>query len=375
MTVDFYEYRAHHWHETLDLQIRLQGAEKAIRAMRGGIFPRANSNGLLTAEIQQIVARLTSMSGWYQSWAKDASARAELGRDALRQSRKITAREALLQATYLYFYGQLYAKFGHPEKREGSLRMIECYSQAGALLEPPAERVEIPFRETILPGYLRIPGGPEKKPGLIMLGGADTVKEECHHWSEHFLARGVATLAVDGPGQGESHATLPMSADYEKAVSTIREWLSNRPAIDRRRIGVWGCSTGGYLAARCLAFDPQLSLGVSVGGFYDARLFPDWPPPTQEAFQRLFWLENLSQTVQYVQKNVTLKPLMRRIERPFLIVHGVRDHLVPKAEIQEMVDEAPDKAELWAYEDGTHSVWNKLDLAAPRTADWVAEHL
>jgi hypothetical protein len=40
-----------------------------------------------------------------------------------------------------------------------------------------------------------------------------------------------------------------------------------------------------------------------------------------------------------------------------------------------MVDEAPDKAELWAYEDGTHSVWNKLDLAAPRTADWVAEHL
>jgi 2,6-dihydroxypseudooxynicotine hydrolase len=373
--VDFYEYRAHQWHETLDLQIKLQGAEKAIRAMRGGIFPRANSNGLLTAEIQQIVARLSSMAGWYQSWAQEASTRAELGRDALRHGRKITARDALVQAAYLYFYGQLYAKFGHPEKREGSVRLIECYNQAGVLLTPPVERVGIPFRDTILPAYLRIPGGSEKKPCLIMLGGADTVKEECHHWSEHFLTRGVATLAVDGPGQGESHALLPMSADYEKAVSTIREWLSDHPAIDGRRIGVWGCSTGGYLAARSLAFDSKISLGVSVGGFYDARLFPDWPPPTQEAFQRLFWLNNLSETVEYVRQNVTLKSFMRRIERPFLIVHGVRDHLVPKAEIQAMVDEASNNAELWAYEDGTHSVWNKLDVAAPRAADWIAEHL
>jgi dipeptidyl aminopeptidase/acylaminoacyl peptidase len=222
---------------------------------------------------------------------------------------------------------------------------------------------------------MRIPAEPAKKPCFIMLGGADTVKEECHRWSEHFLARGVATLAVDGPGQGETHATLPMSADYEKAVSTVREWLSDHPAIDSRRIGVWGCSTGGYLAVRAMAFDAQISLGVSVGGFYDARLFPDWPPPTQEAFQRLFWLANLTQTVDYVRENVTLKTFMRRIERPLLIVHGVRDHLVPKAEIHEMADEAPGKTELWAYEDGTHSVWNKLDVAAPRTADWVAEHL
>ena len=373
--MNFYEYRAHQWHETLDLQIRLQVPKRRSERCAAGSSPRANSNGLLTAEVHQIVARLSSMSGWYQSWAKDPLARAELGRDALRHHRKVTAREALVQATYLYFYGQLYAKSGYSEKDEGSLRMIECYSQAAELLEPPAERVGIPFRDTTLPAYLRIPDRPGKKPCLIMLGGADTVKEECHRWSEHFLARGVAILAVDGPGQGETHAKLPMSADYEKAVSTVREWLSDHPAIDGRRIGVWGCSTGGYLAARSLAFDAQISLGVSVGGFYDARLFPDWPPPTQEAFQRLFWLENLSRTVEYVRENVTLKTLMRRIDRPFLIVHGVRDHLVPRAEIQEMAGEAPDKTELWAYEDGTHSVWNKLDVAASRTADWVAEHL
>lgn len=373
--MDLFEYRANQWYETLDLQMRLHGPIKAIKAMRGGIFPRANANRVLTAEVEQIIGRISSMAGWYRSWAKNAAGRVEIAEQALQQGIRLTARLAYLQAAYLYFYGQLYVHSNESERADGNAKMIDCYRNAAPLFEPEAERVEISFRDKKMPGYLRVPRSPSKVPCLVMLGGADTVKEECHYWSDNFIERGVATLTLDGPGQGETQALLPMSADYEMAISTGRKWLESRSEIDSDQIGLWGCSTGGYLAARVMAQDSKFKLGVSVGGFYDARRFPDWPAPTQEAFQHLFWIDSLSQIVEYMRKHVTLSSYMEKIKRPFLIVHGVQDHLVPMEEIEQMANEASGNAELWAYEDGTHSLWNKLDIVGPLTADWVARHL
>lgn len=373
--MNFDDFRADHWYDTLNLQMKLNGPDRPIKSMVGGVYSRANANRVLTNEIEEIVGRLSDFSGWYRSWAKNAEARERIAEEALRRGQKITAREAWVQAAYLYFYGQLYVRSNEQEIAEGNLRMVECYARAAPLLSPPAERVEIPYRGTTMPAYFRTPGGQSGAPCLLMLGGADTVKEECHHWSEHLLARGVATLTLDGPGQGETHARLPMSADYEKAVSTAREWVQQRTEVDPNRVGLWGCSTGGYLAARTLAQDPNFKLGVSVGGFYDARNFPHWSPTTQGAFRRLYWLKSLTETIEYACENITLSGHMSKLVRPFLIVHGALDHLVPREEIVQMAEEAPGKAELWIYEDGSHAVWNRLDIAAPRTADWIAEHL
>ena len=76
-----------------------------------------------------------------------------------------------------------------------------------------------------------------------------------------------------------------------------------------------------------------------------------------------------------MRDHVTLRGYVVKLERPFLIVHGAVDHLVPQDEIEQMAEEGGDRAELWVYEDGTHAVWNRLHIAAPRTADWVAEGL
>jgi hypothetical protein len=42
-------------------------------------------------------------------------------------------------------------------------------------------------------------------------------------------------------------------------------------------------------------------------------------------------------------------------------------------EIEHVAEDGGDRAELWAYEIGTQAVRNRLHVAAPRTADWVAE--
>ena len=46
---------------------------------------------------------------------------------------------------------------------------------------------------------------------MIMVCGLDSAKEETAAYEEPFLARGIATLVFDGPGQGE--------AEYEPGQS------------------------------------------------------------------------------------------------------------------------------------------------------------
>ena len=69
--------------------------------------------------------------------------------------------------------------------------------------DPPARRLEIPFAGGVLPGYLRLPRDVERPPCVIVTGGANSVKEENHAITGYLLARGLATFAFDGPGQGE----------------------------------------------------------------------------------------------------------------------------------------------------------------------------
>src|SRR5437764_13943383 len=115
--------------------------------MVGGVFQRATANRVPSVEIEQIVGQLTAFAGWYGSWAKAAAAHQELADSALRQGRKHTARQAYVLASYLYFYAQAYAR-AETDKAEGSARMVECYRRAASLLDPPAERVEIPHLGT-----------------------------------------------------------------------------------------------------------------------------------------------------------------------------------------------------------------------------------
>ena len=92
----------------------------------------------------------------------------------------------------------------HPdEQRAAHDRAVACYRSGAAGLQPPAMRVTIPYDDTSLPAYLRLPAtAAAAKPVVIMLPGLDSTKEELQANAEYMLARGLATIAVDGPGQG-----------------------------------------------------------------------------------------------------------------------------------------------------------------------------
>ena len=144
------------------------------------------------------------------------------------------------------------------------------------MLQPPLEPVAIPFDEITFPAYLRVPDSSSLSACAILVGGLDTTKEDAFALTEVLIARGIATLAFDGPGQGETLSKLPLILDFERAVSAVIDYLQDRPEVDADRIGVLGRSSGGHLALRA-ASDPRVRAVVAWGLLYDASQLPHMP--------------------------------------------------------------------------------------------------
>jgi 2,6-dihydroxypseudooxynicotine hydrolase len=141
--------------------------------------------------------------------------------------------------------------------------------QSGAAhLDPPGERVTIPYEGTQLAGILRKPKGRTQPPVVVMCVGLDSTKEEMDVYESIMLARGLATLVFDGPGQGEAEYEIPIRGDYEAPVAAVVDYLETRSDVDAARIAVWGVSLGGYYAARAAAFEKRLKACVSLSGPY-----------------------------------------------------------------------------------------------------------
>src|SRR5207237_5715381 len=119
----------------------------------------------------------------------------------------------------------------------------------------PGEHVAIPYEGgATMYGVLRKPLNTPQPPVVILVPGLDSVKEELHNYGDDFLRRGMAVLAIDGPGQGEMEFEFPMRHDYEVPVKYAINYLERRPDVDANRVGLMGVILGGYYALRADAF-------------------------------------------------------------------------------------------------------------------------
>ena len=170
--------------------------------------------------------------------------------------------------------------------RAATERAIDALYRAHGYLDPSAERIEAPLDGAPLAGEpapaLRDPTG---RPLVILIPGLDSTKEEFFHHENAFLARGMATLSMDGPGQGESGFALPIRPDYEVAVAAMLDALAGRDDLDLGRVGAVGVSLGGYYAPRAAAFEPRIRAVAAISGPYDfGERWDELPPLTRETF-------------------------------------------------------------------------------------------
>lgn len=331
------------------------------------------ANGTDYGDFRATLARITRWDDWCREWGVTAARYEQLAQSAEQAGHPETAAGAWRRAALAWHWGK-FVFTDHPdEQRAAHDRAVACYRKAAPALRPPAELVHIPYAGTALPAYLRVPEA-GRGPVVIMVPGLDSTKEELQATAEHFLARGLATLAVDGPGQGESEYELPIEPAYEKVVTAAVDYLAGRGDTAHRKTGLFGVSLGGYFAARGAAYEPRVSATVALAGPYRFDLdWDDLPAQTRATFQQRSGAGS-EQEARARAARLTLEDAAKLITGPLLVIGGGRDSIVPARQQERLAEEAPG-AELFVYPDGSHGVTNRAYESRCRMADWLVAHL
>ena len=252
--------------------------------------------------------------------------------------------------------------------RAAHMKAVECYRDGVALLRPyPGKRVAIPYEGKTIFGVLRGSG-----PVLIMAPGLDSTKEELHAYEEPFLARGIATLAIDGPGQGEAEYEMPICGDYERAAAAVCDWIEQRSDLDAQRIAIWGVSLGGYYSPRAAAYEKRIKACIALSGPYDwDRIWDGLPELTRETF-RVRSHANTDAEARANARKLTMVEAAPSIQCPIFVVTGRQDRLVPASHAEQLARSVAGPVELMIVEDGGHNANNRPYRYRSRTADWLA---
>ena len=338
-------------------------------------MPRFISNGVLLADFQEVTAGIARWEDWCAAWCARAEVHEALGREALAQGHKLSAAEHLSRAAVYYHFGKFLFVHDVAQMRSAHAKAVECRRAALPHLRPPGERVEIPFGGGRLAGILRKPGGDAHPPVVIMVPGLDSAKEELEAYELPFLARGMATLLVDGPGQGEAEYDFPIRGDYEVAAKAIIDWVETRADLDAKRVGMWGVSLGGYYAPRAAAYEKRIRAAIGLAGPYDwGAIWDPLPSLTREAFRVRSHLRTEDEAREHA-KTLTLKDAAKKIECPLFLVAGKQDRLIPWQDAQKIAADAKGPVELLVIEDGNHIANNRPYRYRLRSADWMAAQL
>jgi pimeloyl-ACP methyl ester carboxylesterase len=289
-----------------------------------------------------------------------------LARDAEAAGRAVTAGEAWLRAAVCFHFGKFVWVVDETRARAAADDAVAALRQAHRLLDPQAERVEAPLDGGTIVANLR---GPRSGPLVVLIPGLDSTKEEFFLLENLFHTRGMATLSLDGPGQGEGGYSLPLRHDYEVAVTAILD------AVDGfDRIGALGVSLGGYYAPRAAAFEPRIRAVAGISGpFCFGEIWDSLPELTRETFVYKSRAADADDGRRRARE-LDLDGVVEQLDKPALFVTGKLDRLIPWEQTQRAAEAAP-HGEFVLFEDGNHVCANVPYKARPLVADWLREQL
>jgi 2,6-dihydroxypseudooxynicotine hydrolase len=354
---------------------REKTADPRITSAIGHWGPRFITNGVALTDFEEVTASLSSWDEWCRAWSARAAVHEQMGREALAQKQVLSAGDHLQRAGVYYHFAKFLFVHDLTQMKAAHMKAVECRRLALPHLRPPGERVEMYYEGKSLFGILRKPAGVARPPVLVFACGLDSCKEETDAYEQPFLARGIATLVFDGPGQGEGEYDFAIRGDYEVAVRAVIDYIESRRDLDSARVAIAGISLGGYYAPRAAAFDKRIKACLALGGPYDwGEAFESVPELTKEAFR----IRSKSATLDEARKKaatLTLKGVAGNISCPIYIMNGKLDHIVPPADCERLAREVKGPVVLNLVDGGNHIANNRAYCWRMQSADWMAEQL
>jgi len=344
--------------------------ENRLLEVAGHWLPRIEVAGIPSATAKAVMEAAGSWRNWCSAWSAEGERHQALAESALAEGHRLTAGEAFARAALCHHFAQFMFFDDPTQKAAAAARKVALFRSAAPLLAPPARPLVIPFEGGALSAYLRRPDHGEGN-AVILIPGSDSTKEEFPSLEADFLARGLATVSVDGPGQGEGRSFGPLRPDIAAAVAATLAAL--RDAGLYGGVALVGMAFGGHLALRAASV-PGIAAVVSVNGFFDlAAMWDGFPPVYRDNMRHVLDAPDPEDA----RARATLFTLAASPPPacPVLVLHGGRDRIFPPEQARAQAAWAGPGARLELLADGNHVCNNVPWRYRPLAADWVADRL
>jgi dienelactone hydrolase len=334
------------------------------------------------AAIRQRVQKYADIVPAFVATARRREAKA---RAAEADGHEVTARDNYFMASVHWGAAQWPLHGDGEQNLRLNARKRACYTDYARLADHRVEAVMLPFRGKTVPGWFHLPPGYQggRIPAVISFPGMDTFKElfvALH--GDRWLSRGVAVLALDGPGQAECRVLgLTVSMENWTTVGKVAvDWLLGRPEVDPERIGVFGNSFGSFFATIVTAHEPRLKACIANAtclepGFHS--IFEEASPTFKKRFMYMAGHDDEAAFDEF-RKTLTWEGHAEKIRVPYLCVAGEAEELSPLVHTERMLERIPAPRRFVVYQDARHAIGatasvNLGPYPPTMVADWMTD--
>jgi hypothetical protein len=246
------------------------------RIALGAVASGVGDVGLVLAALDQIIDG--DPQSWFDAWSAVAADLAARGDEALGRGHLATASWAFAAAAEYYSKAQVFV-----DGMADQSVLLPTFRKHRACWEKVVDasagrfvRIEVPYEDTTLPGYLLRPdasGAP--RPTLVMINGSDeSLPGLLANGAAEALARGWNAFMFDGPGQQSMlfERGVPFRYDWEAVLTPVIDALVTRLDVDSSALTGYGVSQGGYWITRAVAFERRMVAAVADPGTVDVSI-------------------------------------------------------------------------------------------------------
>lgn len=349
-------------------------------------------------EIDRIAETLKGRQGepeaWQEVWCAMAAQVEKTADGEAARGHDRTAGNFYLRAGNYYYTGERFIPPGDAKAAVGR-KAYRCFREGLTRRHPEIEFVEVPYEGKTLPAlFMKAPGVSLRAPTVVIFNGMDNCKEMSIIFAGlEFAKRGMHTLAIDGPGQGETlrFRGIHSRYDYEVPGKAAYDYVAQRADVDPARVVIMGYSFGGYYSARIAAFEKRYAAGVAMTALHWD--LAGWQQKIKEKAQaegnkvaqsnfQFQWVVGAADADGGIEvaKRFRLQEVAHQITMPFLVTHGANDRVVPAENAQKLYDALGSQRKtlrVFTAEEGgsEHAHVDNRQVGVDFVADWIAGHL
>jgi uncharacterized protein len=195
---------------------------------------------------------------------------------------------------------------------------------------------------------LRRPDDRPPWPGVVIVHGAGSCKENHADFARLAAASGWAALTFDLPGHGD--AERPMSGAAVDDVIAMVHLLGSQDGVDAGRVALRGSSLGGFLAICAAALSPEVAGVIAICPASEDHLASGlrrgrFEMRVGDALALEAWLmaQDIGAAVE------------RLAPRPLVLMHAEGDTQVPSDHSEELFERAGEPRKLIIAPGGAHT--------------------